>query len=322
MVQFAVRTEGDEMRRWIGWVVLVVVGAGAVVGLVSQSGRTDAEGAKASSKGGVAADAATHSVGAPIGADHSARSALPHDLSANPAAVGASESLGQPRAVPGAGDQVVRTATLDLRVKRNEISGGPQRIETIVGGLGGFVQKTDASREAVTMTIRVPADHYSDALRRLGGLGTVRGRTEQGDNVSGQLVDFDARIRNLAAQEAVLQGLMDDAGTVTDTITIQQQLFGVREQIEQLRGQRDLLANQATFATITVTMLPRGAVVAKAETRSPIAAAWSDAWAVSVAIVGGTIVVLGALIPLGLLALIGFGIWRVMRRTPRMVPTP
>lgn len=313
------------MRRWIGWVVLVVVGAGAVVGLVSQTGRTDAEGAKASkatAKGGVAADAATHSLAAPVGADGSARSASTRDLSANPAAAGASESLGQPSAVPGPGDQVVRTATLDLRVKRNEMSGGPQRIETIVGGLGGFVQKTDASREAVTMTIRVPADHYADALRRLGGLGTVRGRTEQGDNVSGQLVDFDARIRNLAAQEAVLQGLMDDAGTVTDTITIQQQLFGVREQIEQLRGQRDLLANQATFATITVTMLPRGAVVAKAETRSPIAAAWSDAWAVAVAIVGGTIVVLGALIPLALLALIGFGIWRVTRRTPRMVPTP
>ena len=55
--------------------------------------------------------------------------------------------------------------------------------------------------------------------------------------------------------------------------------------------------------------------------RSTLGQAWHNALSVAVAIVGGTMVVLGALIPLGLLAALVAGGWLVIRRRrPRLDP--
>ena len=129
--------------------------------------------------------------------------------------------------------------------------------------------------------------------------------------------------RNLAAQEGVLQDLMRQAKNIPDTITVQQQLSAIREQIEQLTGQRNLLDNQASYATIALTLHAAGAAPppASATNRNSIAQAWHDAVGVAVAIVGGTIVVLGAVIPLAILALLVALGWTVVRRRrPRVSP--
>ncbi len=135
--------------------------------------------------------------------------------------------------------------------------------------------------------------------------------------MTAQFVDLDARIRNLAAQEAVLQDLMDRAGSVPDSIAIEQQLSETRGQIEQLTGQRNLLDDQASFAAISVSLHRAGAAAAPAPDRGSLARAWHDAIGVSVAIVAGSIVVLGAVVPIAALVAVGFLTWTIVRRRRR-----
>ena len=120
--------------------------------------------------------------------------------------------------------------------------------------------------------------------------------------------------RNLRAQEAVLQDLMRQARSIADTITVQQQLSGVREQIEQLTGQQQLLDGQASLATIAVGFRVRGVAPASTDDGSSLSQAWSDAVDVMVAVAGGIVIVLGALVPFAVLALLGLAIWVAVRR--------
>lgn len=293
---------------------MALLGAGGLVALVTSGfdGRQDAK----SSSAGVATKALADSTGSSLGASsmarvHAAASASP--TQGGDAKAASASEVGAP-GVPAVNDRVVKHATLEIDVAPSKLDRQFTRARSIAEFLGGFVERSDQSRGIASITMRVPVAAFGAALQRLDGLGRVTDRSERGDDVSAQFVDLEARIRNLTAQEGVLQDLMRQARTIPDTITVQQQLSAVRQEIEQLTGQRNLLDNQTSFATISANLHAKGVVPAPSGDRGTLAQAWHDAVGVGVAIVGGTIVVLGAVIPLALLAGLVTAVWVFIRR--------
>ena len=90
----------------------------------------------------------------------------------------------------------------------------------------------------------------STALR---GLGTEVSEKTDAVEVTGEIVDLDARIRNLKASEAALVGYAEGAPKVSDLLEIQGRLTDTRSQIERLTAQQAQLTDQAALATLTVT---------------------------------------------------------------------
>ena len=82
----------------------------------------------------------------------------------------------------------------------------------------------------------MPAEKFDATRAALSGLGEVDTETINGQDVSSQLVDLGARITSLKAEEAAFQTLLGKATEIGDILQIQDQLFNVRTQIEQLRG--------------------------------------------------------------------------------------
>lgn len=310
------------MRRWIGIGIVALLGLGALVALFSTArSNPSVGGAKSSASSGSSLQTLSGDSGAPASTAKRALSAGGNVAESARTGSGASPAVGTVPS-PVASDRVVKHATLDVRVGAKHLGDQFAKAQTLAGFLGGYVEQSDLGRGLASITMRVPVTRFDEAVARLGDLGHVTDRSERGDDVSAQFSDLDARVRNLSAQEGVLQDLMRQARSIPDTISVQQQLSQVRGEIEQLTGQRNLLDNQSSLATVAATLHARGVVAPRAhETRSALGQAWHDAVGVTIAIVGGTIVVLGALIPLGLLAaLIGGGWLIVRRRRPRLDP--
>ena len=78
-------------------------------------------------------------------------------------------------------------------------------------------------------------------------------RQTQATEVGGQIVDLEARIRNLRASEASLQEIAKGAGRISDLLEVEAQLTQVRGEIEQLEGQRAQLEDQVAFGTLVTT---------------------------------------------------------------------
>jgi hypothetical protein len=218
---------------------------------------------------------------------------------------GGPESLGGPplpQAVAAGTSRIVKTAAVDLKVDKGKLAGVEQQALDTVAAAGGWVQSSDMGAEAAHLVLKVPSDRLEGVVSSLKKLGKVRSESMAGEDVTAQFVDLEARLRHWKAQESVFLGLMARAKTIPETIQIQQQLSQIQEQIEQLEGQRRYLDGQTTFSTIRLGLVEEGAVAKQPEEATPstLARAWERAAGAALAVLGGTLVVLGAAVPLAL----------------------
>ena len=153
------------------------------------------------------------------------------------------------------GAKILRTGSLQLEVK--DVPAALKSARSAIQGLGGYIgasqQSTDGDTTVASITYRIPADRWEDALDALRGLGHETGEQTDAADVTGQLVDLDARIRNLKASETALVKHLGDTGKVSDVLEIESRLSDVRGQIEQLSAQKANLDNQVAYASLTVT---------------------------------------------------------------------
>jgi hypothetical protein len=151
--------------------------------------------------------------------------------------------------------KIVRTGSLQLTVAN--VDTALQSGRDTVRGFGGYVgasqEQRDGDQLVATITYRIPVARWEDALDALRRLGTVIGEQTQATEVTGQLVDLDARIRNLKASEAALVGYAQNAPKISDLLEIEARLTDTRGQIEQLSAQQAALSDQVELATLTVT---------------------------------------------------------------------
>ncbi len=163
----------------------------------------------------------------------------------------------------GSGPLIVRTGQLDLQVA--DMEAAIHAAETAITAVGGYVSGSqrsgDADKATAIVMFRIPAARWTDALDALRKLGTkVLGEQTSSQEVTAQVVDLGARLVNLRVTETALQGIMDKATKIPDVLAVQEQLTGVRQQIEELTAQKQTLENQAALASLTVSFTPPPAV--------------------------------------------------------------
>ena len=177
-----------------------------------------------------------------------------------------------PGAAPGegaiAGDRIdlVRTGTFSLEVE--DVDASLTKLTNVMKSQGGYIsgsyRYTDTSTPYLTVTFRVPAVSFDAAVLALRAEGEVLSEQISTYEVTMQLVDLEARLRNLRASEAALLELMTRATTVSDVLSVQTQLTAVRSDIESYDAQRAAIADQVAMTTISVMISPIGSSIGNA----------------------------------------------------------
>jgi TolA-binding protein len=72
--------------------------------------------------------------------------------------------------------------------------------------------------------------------------------------VTEQYVDLESRLRNLEATSARLRDFLQRAQTITETLTVNEQLTRVEQEIEQIKGKLNALNARSAFSTITTDL--------------------------------------------------------------------
>ena len=223
--------------------------------------------------------------------------------------------------VPGS-PRVVRTADLRVKVTKGRFGVAFDQVASLAAANGGFVSSSSTSSNddarSGELTVRVPADRFDSVRQSLSGLGEVESQSIRGEDVSGQLVDFDARLKSLRAQEDSLRVLVGQAKEVGDVLQVQSSLFSVRQQIEQLTAQKANLEQATTLATLHLSLFEPGArpLPRPLDDNHSLAHSFEQAVDGMLAVVGGMMVVVGYLVPLAVLGLLGWAGSRVLRRRP------
>ena len=201
--------------------------------------------------------------------------------------------------------KIVRTGEVTLEVPTVGTAVG--QLRALALSLDGYVSdsRTGTDHDAATVTLRIPAERFDEALQRLHAMdGEVKAEATRDEDVTSSIVDLEARIRNLQASEEQYRVLLGRAGQIKDILAVQTRLDDVRGQIEQLGAQLKQLNSLATLSTLTVTLVPPSTPVQDA----------TDAWDPG-ATFGNAV---AALVSAGQ-SLADFGIWLLIVGLPILV---
>jgi hypothetical protein len=308
------------MRKLTVWIfaflaLCAVVGFVATGGLVGGAGSADSAAPFAAASGTTAPDTGK----AVAGPTSLGASGAPEGAAGGGAGLRSTDLAGI-GGIPAIGLAVVKTASLDVQVAKDDFAQAFRTALDVAAKYGGYVQSSSSSGTTVhsgSITIRVPSSSFEQAMNDLSSLGQVRSRSISGQDVTNEYVDLNARLRTWQAQEAVLLRLMRRATSIESTLRVQTNLQDVQFRIEQIKGQLRVLENQTQLATIDVAIHEPGAVVhplqrPKPAERPSLAEAWTKAVNGFLGVLYATVVGLGYLVPIGLICLaVWFGVRRV-----------
>jgi len=232
------------------------------------------------------------------------------------------------KVVPAQGPDIIETGSMAVSVRKGHLLSAFDAVTSDAESEGGYVADSssasqDSQAPTASLVVRVPSERFTPLVMEIATLGKVDSQQQQGQDVTGQLVNLSARISNLQAEQLALRNLVERAGSIPNILQVQNELFSVESEIEQLSAQQASLENQTAYATLTVDLAVRPlAPVARPRAENTFARGAKLAW--HNLAVGGRAIVLGIgwAFPLLIVAGLGYVVWRLKRRRGATTPSP
>jgi hypothetical protein len=232
-------------------------------------------------------------------------------------------------ATPGAkldlaAQSIIYTASLTVRAA--DVASAADRAAAIAMAAGGYVSSEQESvppgRHSVTfatLQLKIPVSAYPAALARLSRLGIQTALAQQAQDVTQQVADVTSRVASARAAIAQLRALLAHAGSVSQLLSVQNEINSEESDLESLLAQQRALSRETSYATVTLTLIAQH--VPHARKKHPahhgfltgLGAGWRALRAVTTAL----LTALGAVLPftalLAVLAALGYAWWRRLR---------
>jgi hypothetical protein len=159
---------------------------------------------------------------------------------------------------------IVYTVRLSLQVQ--DADKAANEIATIATAYKGYIAGSNLSRDNKgrmrgTITLRIPAESLDDAQKKIEAVALkTLSRNKDSKDVTDQYTDLGARLKNLEATEVELTKLLatvrERTGRAEDILAVYNRLTEIRQQIEQTKGQINVLEKTSTLATMTIDLVP------------------------------------------------------------------
>lgn len=150
---------------------------------------------------------------------------------------------------------VVQNSYLSLVVR--SVSDTMGKIKFIAASVGGYMVNSNIDNPqentSGSITLRIPADKLDETLNRFRGLAVkVASERLDGTDVTDQYVDNEAKLAVLNSNMARFKEIMGQAKEVSDILSIQQQIFSLQDQIDQIKGSNKYMEQTAKLSLVTI----------------------------------------------------------------------
>jgi hypothetical protein len=237
-----------------------------------------------------------------------------------------SQGIGAVPADQGDLTKIIRDGRIGIVIADGSFSKGVAGVTQIARRNGGFVLESSSRDErSGALTLRIPAKRFDDTMLALRALsGELEGEVEfqdiTGQDVTAEFIDLGARLDILQDRRELLLDIQAEATSSSEILRLAALIDDVTLQIENIQGRLNFLKDQVAEATIKVEVRERDVQREDPgpDTENPSLA---DSFELAVQgflrIVGAIVIGLGYLIPLGVIALLAWGVLTLVRRRDR-----
>ena len=120
--------------------------------------------------------------------------------------------------------------------------------------VGGYVAYQSTNSISAYVVIRVPAAEYQTVQTQIRALGNVTNLVSNSNDVRVQYTDLNATLASLRTEQTALLRLLNQSTTISTTLSIETQLQGVNQQINDIESQILQTRTLVDFSTINVTV--------------------------------------------------------------------
>ncbi len=201
-------------------------------------------------------------------------------------ACSASENMGYDSAVPNGGyadtngnDTTVGTEggviehnpngkiirNVVLRGETKDFDSAIQSLKNKIAENEGYVEKSSitggesisstrkSSRNAV-YTIRIPAEKLDNFLEKTEDMLNIISSSETTTDVTLEYYDIEARMKTLEAKKAALEKMLEQATSLNDIRTLQDDLYDVIGEIESYRSKLNVYDSKVSYSTVELSI--------------------------------------------------------------------
>jgi len=154
---------------------------------------------------------------------------------------------------------IARTASLNISVK--DFAAARADLDRLVSFYHGYaatmtINSQKDSPPSLEAVLQIPAAECDAALGGLKALGQVRKEQQGGEEVTAQVVDLDARLKNARITETRLEEILRTrTGKVSDVLEVEKEISDVRQNIEQMEAQQKELGHRVSYAAIQLEIV-------------------------------------------------------------------
>ena len=162
--------------------------------------------------------------------------------------------------------KIIKTGSLSLLVSSAEEA--ISNIKSASEKLGGFVENSNVYETTSyvrnntsvivkdgNVTVRIPDNKFDDAMASFKSLAIkVESESTNASDVTDQVVDIQARLKNLRAEEDQYRSILNRATEIKDVLDVTGRLADVRTRIETMQAQLDTINKRVSWSTISISL--------------------------------------------------------------------
>jgi hypothetical protein len=166
----------------------------------------------------------------------------------------------RPQMMIAVGEAPLLARTARLTIVTDRFDAGRVEMDALIRKLEGFTSRilvtgTAEQGRALTATLRIPSARLDEAVAGLKALGRVSSEGVDGEDVTQQSIDLDARLANARNSEKRLTDVLANrTGDLDDVLAVEREIARVRGEIESMEAQRKALDRRVTYATIDLQL--------------------------------------------------------------------
>ena len=146
--------------------------------------------------------------------------------------------------------KLIRTGTISVEVE--SLADTRESINSWVSRWNGYIASSNEGPSSLSCTIRIPSVYFELAINEAYGLGKLRAKTIQAQDVTDQYYDLQTRLDTKIILQERYQSYLKQAENIEDLLAVERKLNDVTSEVESMKGQLKLLNSQVDYSTIVL----------------------------------------------------------------------